>query len=175
MLTPWKKSYDQPRQNIKKQRHYFADKVHLVKAMIFPIVVYGCESWTIKKAEHWRIDAFKLWCWRFESLLDYKEIHPVHLKGNQSWIFIGMTDSEAKAPTLWSSDGKNWLIGKDPDAGKGWRQEEKRTREDEMIGRHHQHDEHEFKQAPGVGDGQGSLACCSLWGAKIWTRLSDWN
>ena len=100
-------------------------KVHLVKAMVFSVVMYGCESWTIKKAEHWRIYAFELWCWRrLESPLDCKEIQPVHPKGNQSWIFIGRTEGET--PKLWPPDVRNWLIRKDPDAGKYWRQEEKR-------------------------------------------------
>ena len=94
-------------------------KVHLVKAMVFPVVMYGCESWTIKKAEHRRIDVFELWCWRsFESSLDSKEIQPVHPKGNQYWIFIGRTGAEAETPILWPPDAKNWLIRKDPDAGK---------------------------------------------------------
>ena len=97
-------------------------KVHLVKAMVFPVVMYGCESWMIKKAEHQRIDAFELWCWRrLESPLDCREIKPVNPKGNQSWIFIGRTDSEAEAPILRLTDAKNWLIGKNPDAGKDWR------------------------------------------------------
>ena len=98
--------------------------VHLVKAMIFWVVMYGCESWTIKKVEQWRIDAFELWCWRRllrVRLLDYKGIQPVHPKGNQSWIFIGRTDAEAETPILWPPDVKNWLIWKDPDAGKDWR------------------------------------------------------
>ena len=120
-------------------------KVHLVKAMVFPIVMYGCESWTIKKAEHRRIDTFELWCWRsLKRPLDCK-IQPVHPKGNQSWIFIGRTDAEAETPILWPPDAKNWLIGKDPDAGKGWRQEETRTTEDEMAGWDHQLDGHEFE------------------------------
>ena len=93
-------------------------KVHLVKAMVFPGVMYGCESWTIKKAECRRIDAFELWCWRRLLRVPWTE---VHYKGNQSWIFIGRTDVEAKAPILWPPDEKNWLIGKDPDAGKDWR------------------------------------------------------
>ena len=98
-------------------------KVCLVKAMLFPVVMYGCESWTINKAEHWRIDAFELWCWRrLENPLDCKEIQPVYPKGNQSWIFIGRTDFEAETPILWPADVKNWLIGKDSDAGKDWRQ-----------------------------------------------------
>ena len=96
-------------------------KVHLVKAMAFPVVMYGCESWTIKKAKHWRIDAFELSCWRkLESPLDCK-IKPVNPKGNQSWMFIGRSDAEAETPILWPPDVKNWLIGKDPDAGKDWR------------------------------------------------------
>ena len=83
-------------------------KVHLVKAMVFPVVVYGCESWTVKKAEHRRIDAFELWCWRrLESPLDCKEIQSVHPKGDQSWIFIGRIDAEAETPILWPPDGKN--------------------------------------------------------------------
>ena len=92
-------------------------KVHLVKAMVFPVVMYGCESWTIKKPEHWRIDAFELWCWR-GLLRVCKESKPVNPKGNQSWIFTGRTDAEAETPILWPPDAKSWLIGKDPDAGK---------------------------------------------------------
>ena len=129
--------------------------------------MYGCESWTIKKAEWWKTNVFELWCWRRpESLLDCKEIKPVHPKGNQPWIFIGRTEVEAEAPICWLSDAKNWLIWKDRDAGKDWREEEKRMTEDEMDGRHHQLHGHEFEQAPGVGDGQGSLAWCSPWGRK---------
>ena len=98
------------------------------------------------------------------SPLDCKEIQPVHSKGNQSWIFIGRTDVETLI--LWPSDAKNWLIGKDPDAGKDWRQEEKGMTEYEMVGLHYQLDGHKFEQAPGDGDGQGSLVCCSPWGHK---------
>ena len=143
-------------------------KVHLVKAMFFPVVMYGCESWTINKAERWRTDAFELWCWRrlFESPLDCKEIQPVHPKGNQSWILIGRTDVEAETPILWPPDVKNWIIGKDPDAGKDWRQEEKGTTEDEMVGWDHQHNGHGFEWTLGVGNGQGGLACCGSWGHK---------
>ena len=95
-------------------------KVCIFKAMVFPVVTYRCESWTIKKAEHQRIDGFELWCWRrlFESPLDCKEIKPVNPKGNQSWVFIGRTDAEAETPILWSPDVKRQLIRKDPDAGK---------------------------------------------------------
>ena len=98
-----------------------------------------------------------------ESPLDCKEIQPVHPKGDQSWVFTGRTDAEAETPILWPPDAKNWLIGKDPDAGKDGRQEEKRTTEDEMVGWHHRLNGHEFEQAPGVGDGQGGLACCGSW------------
>ena len=99
-------------------------KVHLVKAMVFPVVTYGCESWTIKKAERRRIDAFELWCWRrlLKSPLDCKEIQPVHPKGDQSWVFTGRTDAEAETPILWPPDAKSRLIWKDPDAGKDWGQ-----------------------------------------------------
>ena len=100
-------------------------KVQLVKAMVFPVVIYGWESWTIKKAEWWRIDAFELWCWgRFLRVpwTARRSIQPVHPKGNQSWIFIGRTDAEAETPILWPPDVKNRLIGKDPDTGKDWRQ-----------------------------------------------------
>ena len=101
-----------------------------------------------------------------ESPLDYKEIKPVYPKGNQSWLFIGRTDAEAETPILWPHDAKNWLIGKDPDAGKDWGQEEKGSTEDEMVGWHHWLNGCEFEQAPGVGDGQGSLGSCSSWGHK---------
>ena len=98
-------------------------KVRLVKAMVFPIVMSGCESWTIKKAECQRIDAFQLRCWRRLLRIPWTARSPVHSKGNQSWIFIGRTDVEAEAPILWPPDVKNWLIGKDPDAGKDWSQD----------------------------------------------------
>ena len=122
-------------------------KVYLVKAMIFLVVMNGCESWTIKKAECWRIDAFEL-CVVLEktlaSPLDFKEIQPVHPKGNQSWIFIGRTDAEAEISILWPPDAKNWLIWKDPDAGKDWRWEEKGMTEDKITGWHHQLNGHKF-------------------------------
>ena len=176
MLALWKESYDQPRQHIKKQRHYFANKGSSSR-----VVIHGWESWTIKKAERQRIDGFELWCWkRLESPLDFKEIQSVHPKGNQSWIFIGKTDAEAETPILWPPYAKNWFIGKDPDAGKDWRQEETGMTEDKMVGWPHWLDGHEFEQAPRVGDGQGSLAWCSPWGCKEtdtteqmnWTELN---
>ena len=115
-----------------------------------------------------------------ESPLDCKEIKPVNSKGNQLWIFIGRTDAEAE--TLWPPDVKNWLLRKDPNAGKDWRQEEKWSTEDEMVSWHHQLNGHEFEQAPGVGDGQGGLVCCRPWGHKElntteqlnWTEL-NWS
>ena len=119
-------------------------KVHLLKAMVFPVVMYGCESWRRKKPECWRIDAFELEK-ALESPLDGKEIKPVYPKGNQSRIFIGRTDAEAETPILWPPDVKNWLIGKDPDAEKGWRWEVKGMTEDEMVGWHHRHNGHEFE------------------------------
>ena len=121
-------------------------KVCLVKAMVFPVVMYGYESWTLKKAECQRIDPFELWCWRktLKSPLDNKDVKPVNHKGNQSWIFIGRTDAEAETPILSPPDVKNWLIGKDPDARKDWRREEKGTTEDEMVGWHHRLNGHEF-------------------------------
>ena len=119
-------------------------KVHLVKAMVFPVVMYEGKSWTINKAEH------RNWClWTvvldetLESPLDCKETQPVHPKGNQSWIFIGRTDAET--PIFWPYDAKNWLIWKDPDAGKDWRWEEKGTTEGEMVGWHHRLNGHEFE------------------------------
>ena len=101
-----------------------------------------------------------------ESPLDYKEIQPVHPKGDQPWIFIGRTDAEAEALILWSPDAKSWLIGKDPDAGKDRGQEEKGTAEDEMVGWHHRLNGHEFEETLGVGEGQGGLASCGSWGQK---------
>ena len=126
--------------------------------------------WELNHKESWML---KNWCFQtvvlektLESPLDYKEIKPVHTKGNQSWIFIGRTDAEAEAPILWLPDEKDWLIGKDPDAGKDWRREEKRMTEDGMVGWHHWPDGHESEQIPGDREGQGSLACCCPWHHK---------
>ena len=135
--------------------------------MVFPVVMYGCEldceeSWAQKNWCFWSVVLEKL----LESPLDCKEIQPVHPKGDQSWVFIGRTDVESETPILWPPDVKSRLIGKDPDAGKVWGQEEKGTTEDEMAGWHHRLDGHEFEWTPGVGDGQGGLACCSSWGRK---------
>ena len=160
MLTLWKESYDQPRHQIKRQRHYFANKGPSSQG-------YGFSSshvwmWELDCKESW---APKDWCFwtvvlekTLESPLDSEEIQPVYPKGNQSWIFFGRTDAEDEAPILWPPDAKSWLIWKDPDAGKDWGREEKRTTEDEMVGWHHWLNGHEFEETPGVSDGQGSLA-----------------
>ena len=143
-------------------------KVRLVKAMVFPVVMYGCESWTVKKVEHRRIDAFELWCCRRLLRVPWtaRRSNQSILKGNQSWIFTGRTDTDAETPILWPPDVKNWLISKDRNAGKVWRREEKGMTEDEMVEWHHQLDGHECEWALRVGDGQGGLACCSPWGQK---------
>ena len=168
MFAPWKESYDQPRQHIQKQRHYFANKGLSSQS-------YGLSSshvwiWELDYKESW---ALKNWCFwivvleeTLESPLDCKEIQPVHPKGNQSWIFIGRTDVEAVILILWPPDAKNWLIRKDPEDGKDWRQEQKGMTEDKMFGWHHRLDGHGFEQALTDGDGQGSLVCCSPWGCK---------
>ena len=135
-------------------------KVHLVKVMVFPMVMYGCESWTVKKAEHRRIDAFELWCWR--KLLRVL----VHPKGDQSWVFFGRKDAKAETPVLWPPHAKSWLIGKHSDAGRDWGQEEKGMTEEEMAGCHHWLDGREFEWTMGDGDGHGGLACCDSWGRK---------
>ena len=145
-------------------------KVCLVKAMVFPVVMYGSESWTIKKAECRRIDAFELWCWRRllrvpctargsnQSIL--KEI-------DRSWVFIGGTDAEAETPILWSPVAKSQLFGKDPDAVKNGGQEGKRATEDQMVAWYHCLNWHEFEQTLGDNEGQGRLACCSSWGCRV--------
>ena len=139
-------------------------KVHLVKATVFPAVMW---MWELDYKES---QAPKNWCfWTASSPLDCKEIKPINPKENQSWILIGRIDAEADAPVYWPPDMKSWLIGKDPDAGKDWRQEEKGTIEGEMFGWHHQLSGH----APWVGDGQGSLACCSPWGHKE-SDMTEW-
>ena len=134
-------------------------KVCMIKAMIFPVVTYGYESWTVKKAEHIRIDAFEL----VELEDSYEaldsEIKPVNLIGHQPWTVIGRTDAEAETPLFWSPDANRKLIGKVPDGGKDWGQKEKRASEDEMAGWHHQCNGHEFGQISGYGEGQGGLAC----------------
>ena len=120
------------------------------------------ESWALKNWCFWTMVLEKI----LESPLDCKEIQPVHPKGNQFWILIGRTDAEAKTPILWPPDAKNWLIWKDPDAGKDWRQEEKGTTEDKLVGGHDWLNGYEFEEAPGGGEAQGSLVCCSSWSYK---------
>ena len=170
MLIPWKKNYDQPRQNIKKQRHFFANKGPSSQG-------YGFSSghvwmWELDQKECW---VLKNWLFRnvvlektLENPLDCKEIQSVHPKGNQSWIFIGRTDAEAETPILWPPDVKSWFIWKDPDAGKDWRQEEKGMTEYEIVGWHHWLHGQEFEQALGAGDGQGSLVMDrEAWSAAV--------
>ena len=138
-------------------------KVCLVKAMVFPVVMYGCESWTVKKAERRRSDAFELWCWRRLLRAPWTA-----RRSNQSILknFFGRNDANAETPVLWLPHAKSWLIGKDSDAGRTWGQEEKGTTEDEMAEWHHRLDGREFEWTLGVGDGQGGLACCNSWGRK---------
>ena len=146
-LASWKKTYNQPRQHIRKQRHYFANKGLSSQSDGFSSSHVW--MWELDYKENW---VPKSWCFwsvvlekTLESLLDCKEIHPVYPKGNQSWIFIGSTYVEAETPIPCPPDEKNWLNGKDPEAGKDWRQEEKGTIEDEMVGWHHQLNGHEFE------------------------------
>ena len=180
MLAPWKKSYDQPRQHIKKQRHYFVNKGPSIQS-------YGFSSshgwmWELDHKEGWAPKNWSFWTVMLEktleSPLDCQEIKPVHPKGNQSWIFIGRTNTEVEAPMLWLPDAKNWLIGKDPYAGKDWRQEEKGTTEDEMVRWHLWLDGHDLGQALGVCDGQGSLLCCSPRVCRVghdWATELNWQ
>ena len=150
------------------QTHYFANKG--LSSQGYGFSRNHVWMWMMQYKESW---APKNWCFwtvvlekTLESSLDCKEIQPVHPKGNQSWIFVGRTDADAETPILWPPGAKNWLIGKDPDAGKDWRQEEKWMTEDEMVGWHHQLNGHEFEQAPGDSEGQGGLVCRSPWGCK---------
>ena len=167
MLAPWKKSYEKPKQYIKKAETLITlpTKICRVKAMIFPVIMYGCESWTIKKAEHQRIDPFELWCWR--RLWRVKESKPVNTKGDQSWIFIGRTDAEAEAPVFWPPDVKSRFTGKDPDAGG---QEEKGMTEGEMVGWYHWFNEHEFEQTPEVVKAREAW-CAAVHGIRV---RHDW-
>ena len=178
MLAPFKKIYYKPRQNIKKQRHYFADQgpssqsYGLSSGHVWMWELDNKESWMLKNWHFWTIVLEKT----LESPLDCKEIQPAYCKGNEFWIFTRGTDAEVETSVLWPPDVKNWLIGKDSGAGEDWRQGEKGMREDEIVGWHYWLDGHEFEQAPGVGDRQGNLACCSPCGHKDsdtteWTKL----
>ena len=143
-------------------------KVCLVKAMVFPVVMYGCESWTVKKAEHQRIDAFELWRGEdsWESLGLQRDPNQSILKEISPGCSLEGLMLRLKLQYFGHLSEKSWLPGKNPDAGSDWGQEEKGTTEDEMAGWHHQLDAHEFVWTPGVGDGQGGLACCDSWGLK---------
>ena len=154
--------------SILKSRHYFANKGPYSQS-------YGFSSsqvwmWELDHKESWvpKIWSFELWCWRRLLRVPWtaRRIQPVNAQGNQSWIFIEMTDAEAEAPKLWPPDGKKWLTGKDPDTRKDWRQVEKGVTQDEMVGWHHWLNGHELEQTPGDNVGQGSLACYSQWGLK---------
>ena len=175
MLTPWKESYDQPRQHIKKQRHYIANKgpssqrYRFSSSHVWMWELDYKESWVQKNWCFWTVVLEKT----LESPLDCKEIQPVHSKGDQSWVFIGRTDVKVEIPLLGPPHVKSWLTGKDPDAGRDWGQKEKGMTEDEMSGWHHRLNGHEFEWTPGVGDGQGSLAFCGSWGCKE-SDMTEW-
>ena len=150
-------------------------KVHLSKAMVFPLVMYGCESWDYKVS--WAPKNLCFWTVvlekTLESPLNCKEIQPVHPKANQSWVFIGRTDAEAETPILWPPDAKSWLIGKDPDAGRDWGQEENGTTEDEMAGWHCGQMDMSLSKLRELVMDKGGLACCSPWGRKE-SDMTEW-
>ena len=162
-----------PTYYIKKGRHCFANKGPFSQSYSFSSSHVW--MWELEYEESW---APKNWCFwtvvlekTLESPLDCKEIQPVHSKGHQPWDFFGGNDAEAETPVIWPPHAKSWLIGKDSDAGRGWRQEEKGTTEDEMAGWHHWLDGRESEWTLGVGDGQGGLACCDSWGRRV---RHDW-
>ena len=173
IFAPWKKSYDQPSQHIKKQRHYFTNKDP-------PSQSYGFSSshvwmWELGYKEGWMLRNWCLWTVMLEKMLesplDFKEIQSLHPKGNQSWLFR----AEAEAAILWPPDVKHWLIWKDPDAGKDWCQEEKGMTEDEMVGWHHQLNGHEFEQSSGSCLWTGKPDMLQSMGMQSWTQRSDWT
>ena len=180
MLAPWKESYDQPRWHIKKQRYYFTNKCPSSQGYSFScghvrMWELDCEeSWVLKNWCFWTVVLEKT----LESSSDCKEVQPVHPKGNQSWAFTGKTDVEAETPILWPPYGKSWLIWKDPDAGKDWKQEEKRTTEDEMVGWHHRLRNMSLSKLLELV--MDSLTCCCSWGRREldsteqlnWTELT---
>ena len=183
MLTPWKESYDQLRWHIQKQRHYFANKGPSSQGYGFStghvwIWELDCEeSWAPKNSCFWTVVLEKT----LESPLDYKEIQPVHSKGDQSGVFFEKTDAKAETPILWPPHTKSWLTGKDSDVGMDWGQEEKGMTEDEIAGWHHWLDGRESGWTPGVGNGQGGLAWCNSWGPEEsdtiemnWTELNSY-
>ena len=171
------KCYDTSRQHVKNQRHYFPNKGASNQGYDFSSS--HAWIWELNHKESW---APENWCFwtvvlekTLESPLACKEIQPVHLKGNQSWIFIWRTNVEAEVSILWPPDVKSWLIGKDPNAGKDWGQEEKGTTEDEMAGWHQRLSGCEFEWTLGDGDGQGGLACCNSWGCKKSDATEHWT
>ena len=168
MLTSWKESYDQLDSIFKSRDITLSTEVHLVKAMVFPVVMYGCESWTVKKDEHRRIDALELWCWRRllrvpwtarisnQSIL--KETSPEYsLEGQMA---------EVKTLILWPPDAKRWLIGKDPDAGKDWKQKERGTAEDEMVRQYHRLNGCNMSKLQEIVKDSEAWPCCSPWSRK---------
>ena len=168
MLAPWKNSYEHPRQHVKKQRHYFANKG--LSSQSYGFSSHHVWMWELDYKESWASKNWSFWTVVLEKTLGSpltirrKLVNP---KGDQYWIFIGRTDVEAEAPILWSPDAKNWLTGKDLDAGEDWRQEEKGMTEDEMAGWYQWINGHDFKQTLGDGEGQGSLVCCTPWGCRV--------
>ena len=150
-------------------------KVRLVKATVFPVVMYGWENWTVKKAEHrrcfWTVVLEKT----LESPLDCKEIQPVHAEGDQPWDYFGRNDAKAETPVFWPPHVKSWLTGKDSDGGRDWGHEEKGTTQNEIAGWHHWLNGRESEWTPGDVDGQGGLVCCDSWGRKEWDTTEQLN
>ena len=167
-LGPWRKNYDKPRQHIKKQTYHFVDKGLSSQSDGFSSSLVW--MWELDHREGWAPKNWWFWTLELEETLenplDCKEIKPVNPE-----VFIGRADAEAEAPILWLPDVKSWLIGKDPDDGKDWGQEEKGTTEDEMVGWHHWLNVREFEQTLGGGEGQGGLTSCCPWGCRVWLDL----
>ena len=148
--------------------------------MVFPVVMYGCESWTVKKAECWRIDGFELWCWRRLMRVPWtaRRSNQSILKEISPEISLEGLILKLETPVLWPPHAKSWLIGKDSDDGRDWGKEEKGMTEDKMAGWHHRLDGHEFEWTPGVGDGQGGLECCNSWSRRVrrdWATELNWS
>ena len=168
MLAPWKNSYVKLRLCFKKQDIILLTKVHIVNAIVFPVVRYGCEIWTIKEAECQRIDSFELWCWRRPLGVPWTartSNQSILKKINPEYSLEGVM-LQLEAPMLWPPDGNRRLVGRNPDAGENWGRDDKGVTEDEVVGWHHWLSGHEFEHTCGDSDGQRSLTCCSLWGHK---------